>query len=159
MSWVLSLEERGSGPAAAKLRRVASNAEHSERFFTQVRGILLAQSRHRWNTEPGWPVLEWATVKRKARSKNSATRRNAHQTLRATGALERALTVWGAPGQRWDTGPDWAVFGIKGGRSDAFTGWFHQTGRGVPKREVLKATRVTVKRVSQALHDHLFDGS
>lgn len=161
----LSIDVRAS-EAAAKLERFADNAEDVQRFFRTVADLLMAQSRRRWNTEPGWRPLEWSTVQRKARSKDPRVRANAHHTLRATGALERALTVWGAPGQKLVTTDDELAFGIyvggelKGGHraADVWYGVIAQKGVGEPKREILKATPATVRSVEAALLKQLNGG-
>jgi hypothetical protein len=164
--YTLTVEETGSAHVEAMLERLASNAEETRRFFQKVADLLMEQSRRRWNTEPGWRPLEWSTIKRKARSKDPRVRANAHQTLRATGALERALTVWGAPGQKYEVRDDEMAFGIyvggekKGGirAADVWYGVIAQKGVGEPKREILKATRATRRRVEEALRDHLLEG-
>lgn len=164
--YVLTLDEVGSDLAAGKLERLADNAEDTMRFFRTVSELLMAQSRRRWNTEPGWRPLEVSTIRRKARSKDPRVRANASQTLRATGALERALTVWGAPGQKLVIDRDELAFGIYVGgelkdgsrAADVWYGVIHQKGIGVDKRLILKATGSTTRRVEQALHDQLFGG-
>jgi hypothetical protein len=163
--WVLSIDEVGSRQAADLFDDFADRATHAQEFFRRVADLLMEQSRRRWNTEAGWSPLEPSTIARKARSKDARERANADNTLRATGALERALTVWGAPGQKYEVSSDELAFGIYVGAqlgpsgeraSDVWYGAIHQGGHGVPKRQILKATPATRRRVADELRDYLF---
>jgi phage gpG-like protein len=156
VSWVLDLEQRGASQAAARINRLADNAADSRGFFDKVAKILLRQSQDRWRRNGyGWTPLDPDTIRQKAKRKQSGG------ILRATGALQKALTVWRAPGQKVVFASDHFIFGLKiGGESEreAFYGHFHQTGKGVPKRVVLKATQATRRNVRKALLDHLMEG-
>ena len=156
MSWVLDLEQRGATEAAARVNRLADNYNDSYGFFLKVEQIFLKQSRARWSRNGyGWKPLDADTIRQKAKKHQSGG------ILRATGALEKALTVWKAPGQKRYFGGEFFLWGLLIGGSkgrDAFYGHFHQKGKGVPKREVLKATQATRRNVKKALEEHLMEG-
>lgn len=157
--FTLDIMEKGSGKAAGRLDRLADHAEHSAAFFQMVGDLLIEQSRRRWrNNGPGWKGLADSTKARKRRQGLDP------RVMRATGALERALTVWGAPGQKWEHGDGKAEFGIyvggaKGGTAfrvaDVYYGAFAQAGKGEAQRVIVRATPATRKRVLETLSDYL----
>ena len=133
---------------SSRLRHLGDRAGATGEFFRRVARLLLDQHRERFLRSP-WLPLDPDTVRRKARQGQDP------RILRVTGTLERALTVWGAPGQKLQITPDELVFGLEQSGA-AYYGVFHQRGEGVPKREVVKATQATRRRVAEALRDHLF---
>jgi hypothetical protein len=155
----MSVEVFGDGRVSARLRGLAYRLRDPSPFFDRVEEILLEQSRRRWRANGyGWSPLKDATRAAKGRSKDARVRANASRILRATGALERALTVKGAPGQKLARSPDSLEFGFYiGGEAgrDVYYGQFAQQGRGEAKRVVLKKTPATQRDVNEALRDHL----
>lgn len=145
----IDLDVRGEDIAARRLRQFAEHAKDGRRFFDRVAKVLLAEERALWRRKSGWPPLDPDTIRRKAREGQPA------RLMHATGALERALTVWGAPGQKLHIRNDRLEFGIDPNGPVSY-GIYHQTGRGVPKRVILDTTRSTRHRVRDALYDHLF---
>jgi phage gpG-like protein len=146
------LEVKVSGDEQAKRRfaRIAHKAERTRPAMEQVADELLQGERAKWRN-PGWVPLAVSTRERTRRQQLP------EKPLRATGRLERALTVKQAPGQHLDIRDREVVFGLKGGRSDAFYGRFHQRGKGVPKREVLVVSTRTRQRIVNAIEHHLLD--
>lgn len=145
----ISLDVTGEDVAARHLEGLAQRAEDARPFFERVSNILLSEERALWRTQPGWVPLDPDTVRRKAREGVSP------RILRATGALERALTVWGAEGQRLEIQGDRLVFGIDPDGPVSY-GMYHQYGQGVPRRPIMQTTRSTRTRVRDAMYDHLF---
>lgn len=145
----LDLDVSGDERALRRLLRIAHGAESPRPFMDRVARLFLRETKGRWAASP-WAPLDPDTVRRKARQGQDP------RVLRATGALERALTVWRAPGQQLKIKPFELVFGLRHGGT-AYYGRFHQQGRGVPRREILSITPQMVRRVHQALRDFLLD--
>lgn len=149
----VSLSARGDGIAAARLRRLAANAENAAPVFRAIARILMEGERERFaRSGPGWRLLDPDTIRKKARANPPQDPR----TMRATGTLERALTVWGAPGQYLDVRPLELVFGLEHA-GEAYYGAFSQRGEGQPKRRVVGVSRTTRDRVFDAMRAHLTD--
>lgn len=146
----LEIEVSGDEQAKRRFARIAHKAERTRPAMQQVADELIQGEREQWRN-PGWVPLAVSTRARKRRQHLPA------KPLRATGRLERALTVKGAPGQHLKVGDREVVFGLKGGRSDVFYGRFHQQGKGVPKRQVVVVTTRTRQRIANAIERHLLD--
>lgn len=149
----LDVSVRGDDIAARRLRELAGRAEDARLFFRQVARIMLDESRRRWQSSgfARWAPLDPDTVRRKVRQGQDP------RILRQTGALERALTVWGARGQVLEFDRDEARLGI-GQQGAVFYGVFHHRGEGNPMRPVLGVTSRLRQRALEALHLHLFGG-
>lgn len=145
----ISIEVRGDRSTVVQLRRFAENASDARPFFRHVGELLLEQSRRQWRSQSGWAPLDRDTIRRKLREGQSP------RILRATGALERALTFWGAAGQKDVIRSNELVFGIDPLGPVSY-GIYHQEGRGVPRRPILPETRLLRPRIREALYDHLF---
>ena len=147
----IDLAVRGEDIAANRLREFAAHAENAETVFRRIARILMEETRSRFDRQgPGWAPLDPDTIRQKAHKPAGAT----PGILRQTGTLERALTVWGAPGQRLEIGPDELVYGLEHG-GEAYYGAFAQRGDSEPARPFLKKTERTRRRVREALLDHL----
>lgn len=118
-------------------------------MFNAIAEELMIGEAKQFRSKAGWAPLEESTKERKHRQGHDVS------IMRETGAIERALTVRAAPGQRLDISRRELVFGLKGGRSEAFYGRFHQRGKGVPKRRVVVMSRQTKRRTAQLVRRHL----
>lgn len=146
----LSVDVFGDVLVADRLRRVSQRLEYARPFFERVGRLILEANKQHFRSA-SWTPLDPDTVRQKARKGQS------RGILRATGRLERALTVWGAPGQKMRIDHDSVTVGIDP-LGEAKYGLFHQEGRSVPKRPLVNPNRLQIARVHQALQDHIFGG-
>jgi hypothetical protein len=137
----------GERKAAQRFHDMAVAAETNGGFFRAAARVLLRATSQRFAEQP-WLPLDRDTIRQKARS-NSDLR-----VLRASGALERALTVWGAPGQTLEYDNDELRFGIDQ-QGQVFYGRFHQHGEGVPQRTILTVTQDIRTRLRTAYRNHI----
>lgn len=138
----------GDEEVVAGLNRLAGRMSDLWPFWHRAARTVLRHNRKRWASALGWPRLDPDTIRRKVRERKDP------RTLRATGALERALTVFGAPGQRFDPGPEEMRIGLDR-QGIAFYGLFHQRGEGVPQRVVIRKTTTMRRDVRDALRDYV----
>lgn len=146
----VNLDATGHVRAAAHVRDIGDAAANPQPFFRAAARILMRAVRDRF-TVNDWAPLDVDTIRRKTRSGMLPG------TLRARGKLERALTFWGAPGQLLTIEADELRFGIDQ-QGDAFYGYFHETGRGVPQRQMLRPvarSRSVRRKLQDALRNHL----
>lgn len=139
----LELSVHGDAQAERRLTHMGRKAEHTHPILSDLADELIAGER-RWWRGPRWVPLAASTRERKLREGLSP------RAMRATGRLEAALTVRGAPGQRLDITHDSVTFGLQPGGA-AYYGKFAQKGIGEPKRVVIPAptpaTRVALRMV------------
>jgi hypothetical protein len=95
---------------------------------------------------------DWAPLTRQYLSAKTSTGRDP-RVMRATGALERALTTGRGPGAVAETTPTAATFG-----TDLDRAMFAQRGSGRRRRRVLVVTRPRRTRWSRMIRDHLMEG-
>ncbi len=136
----------GEQKAAKRFRDMALAAENNSAFFRAAARILMRATSQRFAASP-WVPLDKETIRQKARKGRDL------RTLRATGTLERALTVWGAPGQKLDYDDDELRFGLDSAGA-AHYGRYHQAGASVPKRKILTVEGVS-HRLQVAYRNHL----
>ena len=143
----VSVDVTGERLAAGHVRDVGNAAGNPAPFFRAVARMLMRATRDRFTRE-AWVPLDADTVRHKAKAGQDP------RILRATGRLEHALTFWGAPGQRLEFLPEEMVYGLSQ-TGVAYYGKFHQAGRGVPKREMLKMTQRLRVRIRETFRHHL----
>jgi hypothetical protein len=114
---VIDMHAEGTGAVAALLEQVASRALNPEPAFDAITDRLIESEKRLFSSARVKPDKP-ATVKRKARSKDPRVRANAHNTLVATGALEKFLTTKAPGAQPIRLTKDELVFGVPGGRHD-----------------------------------------
>lgn len=137
----------GEDKAAMRFRDMASRAANPAGFFKAAARIIMRATAQRFAEQP-WQPLDKDTIRQKARAGRDL------RILRATGRLEQALTLWGAPGQRLDIGVDELLFGLAP-TGVAYYGRFHQAGEGVPKRKMLEVDTSLSNRLRVAARNHL----
>lgn len=146
------IEVFGATETARHWDQIAERSAAPLDFLRAAGRTLLRTTAARFDRQP-WKPLRPGTIRQKARKGQSP------QILRATGRLERALTVWGAPGQKMDLEGDELVFGlIPNGK--AYYGNFHQRGKGhFPKRKILAVNKDTRDRLQVAAREFLLGRS
>jgi hypothetical protein len=147
----IDVEETGARQAARRQTKISEHALDLRPALSDiVDKALIPAERRQFATGAGWRPLAASTRARKRRQGLPS------RVMRAAGKLERVLTVRGAAGQLVDIDRTSVTFGIKGGRSDAYYGRFHQKGKGVPKRVVVpKPTRRTERDIAHVVRRHL----
>lgn len=144
MSLYIELSERGSREAAENLRGIGRRAMNARPVWDKLARWIMSYDAGRFRAQP-WKPLDADTVRQKGNKR----------ILRLTGTLERALTIWHAPGQTLDIEDDAMRFGLDP-RGVAYYGAFHQLGKGVPVRKVLDLPpRAASRRAGELLLDHL----
>lgn len=141
------LDVNGADSAARHIREIAHRAESPRQFFVEAAQMIVRDNKQLWQHN-AWSPLDPDTVRRKA-SQNQP-----RQTLRATGTLERALTVWRAPGQKFEVDRNKMTIGLEP-RGVASYGQYHQSGQGNPRRKILEMSRSTKDRVLKTLLSYL----
>jgi phage gpG-like protein len=140
----------GDKQAARRLASLGERAARSRPILEDIADELIQAERRQFRSGAGWAPLAASTRARKRRQNLPG------KVLHATGDLERALTRRNAPGQLLVFNRHEVRFGIKGGRSPAYYGRFHQKGRGVPKRVVVPApTAQTRRALARIVREHL----
>lgn len=135
-----SITTRGADKAARALDAVGGRGADARPAWPFLMTMFRLDEERRWNTEGfgQWDELAPATIARKARKRQDTA------VMRATGALERSLTVTRGRGAVRRGSKLQMRFG-----SSVFYGRFHQGGKGEPqgvKRRVILAVSDQLER-------------
>jgi hypothetical protein len=137
----LELSAHGDEVAERRLAHMGRVDAHA--LMSDLADELLAGQRRHW-AAPGWVPLAASTRARKLREGLPP------QANRASGRLEAAMTVRGAPGQRLTITAHEVILGLDS-HGAAYYGKFAQKGIGEPKRVILpkptEMTRVALRMV------------
>lgn len=140
-------------PAARRIHGAADRAFDLRPALSTITEEWIGSERRQFATGHGWPPLKRSTRLRKIRQGLGSS------PMRATGRLERALTVRRARGQTVRMRRSSLVVGLKGGKSKVYYGRFHQRGRGVPQRKVVVFDEQARRRVAPILRGYIVHGS
>lgn len=141
----LDIEATGVTQAGERVTLIGDRARDPRPVLSEIADELLGAERRLFATGRGWAPLKRSTVQRKAREGLDP------RPLHATGRLERALSVRGAPGQLLQITRDELRVGLPRGRSVAFYGRF-QKARG---RDPLVSRAIVTRIASPRLRDWL----
>lgn len=153
MSLRFDLRVDDSG-ASDRFDLMSERARNPRPVLLDVLDLLHQGEKRRFNSSAGWEGLSAATRARDQRKDKRYKSGRDPRLMRASGALERALTIKGEDPSISDVGKDTLRFGIKGGRTPVYYGRFHDLGDGVPRRQVLVFSSVTRKRTSRVVTDY-----
>lgn len=143
------IEAQGVEKASGDLDALGKRAQRVTRDVSyKVRTVFRKSEERRFEREgPGWPRLADSTVERKARQ--GLDRR----MLIATGDLYRSLTAPRASNQIDQRQPDEFRFGT----TVSYAG-YHDTGTGVPKRDLIDLSVKERRSIDQAIRDYITKG-
>lgn len=142
----IELEARGVRDASDLFSEMGHRIVDPSPVWRRMIGLLMRVNAARFKAQP-WAPLDEDTRRRKKDPR----------ILHLTGTLERALTAWGAPGQRLDVDPDGFTFGLTP-NGDAYYGRFHHFGESNPRRPVMEPPPYFSRRGADWLLDYLTNG-
>jgi phage gpG-like protein len=143
---MVQVEQRGAGKAALDLKALGVRARDVRRVRREVRDVFEASEQRRFAGGAGWPPLADSTRERKAAQGLDP------RILRATNALYRSLTS-SAAGSLDEAERDAFQFG-----STLYYAGFHDTGKGVPKRDLIELRPSERNEVTRILGDYIIKG-
>ena len=145
----ITVTERGAAKAAVDLAQLARRAADVRPAAEKAHDVFRRSEERTFQTrgDGSWPPLKASTRAIKARhGQNPAI-------LRATDTLYRSLTERSAEGQIDQARPDELRFG-----TSVPYARFHETGQGVPKRELIKLRPAEHDQITEVLGDYIAKG-
>lgn len=147
----LDVTEIGADKIRGDLSRLAERGRDPRPALAEILGIIRGANKRQFQTGKGWRRLDADTLRNKKRKGQT------RGVLRATGALERALTEPNAPGSFTRVRYNTLVFGLSG-RGSVFYGAFHDKGKGVPRRRLTLLRKPDRDRSKDVLRTFLLTG-
>lgn len=142
------LDVDGDEEARNELNRRAGRAQHMKPALERVLGVIVARYRRRFQGGE-WKPLASATVERKSRQGLDP------RVMRASGALERALTAPGrTAGRTQSVGKTQARVGV--GKKLFYARFQHFGTESIPARPLFRWERDDERRALEILDRHLF---
>lgn len=156
----IHLDVDGVPEATETFRGLGRRATNARPAMRKIADMLMRDEKALFAEHP-WTGLAASTRRRKAREGEDprilrgANRMIHDRPTRVHDALYRALTQRGAAGQELKLNATSMLFGLQQG-GPVFYGRFQQMGAGrLPRRTLLELTPRKVKRIGDAIRDHL----
>ena len=144
------IQTKGVNASASRLERLGHQAKNAKPAFEEILDGLIEGEQSLWRRNGGGGAKKWLpnTEKTAAEKKSKGLD---PRPMRATGALERSLTIKGAPGMIHNVDDDGLTFGTK-----LHYAQFSQFAKDATRKRVVVTLQAKQKKlIREKLAEHL----